>query len=123
MTPRSKPFHLANTRGNTPGLASSQASRAPPGGVGPRTGVKAFKTPFKGGKAPEGLTPVGLKGKMEAVKSVQREKPAREGVVGSARKAVGGLKDDPATVAKREKAKVFEMDSASLSFLPFFPQS
>ncbi|GAA6037981.1 hypothetical protein JCM8097_009523 [Rhodosporidiobolus ruineniae] len=104
MTPRSKPYHLANTRAGTPRAAAISASQ---GAVGPRTGVKAFKTPFKGGKPPEGLTPVGLKGKVESLVAAER----KEKVGGSAKKAspakVGGRVLDP----QREKAKVFDLDA------------
>ncbi|GAA5875508.1 hypothetical protein JCM8547_001685 [Rhodosporidiobolus lusitaniae] len=107
MTPRSKPFHLANTRSGTPASAAAiMASRAPPGGVGPRTGVKAFKTPFKGGKVPEGLTPVGLKGKTKEVTASQSATKTANGS-GSARRT-GAAKSGPDS--KRDKAKLFDLD-------------
>ncbi|GAA5967105.1 hypothetical protein JCM11641_000443 [Rhodosporidiobolus odoratus] len=103
MTPRSKPYHLANTRSGT--LAASQHASMN-GGVGPRTGVKAFKTPFRGGRPPDGLTPAGLKGKMEPP-SISKEvvgdsikKPARPG------------KEKVALDGQRDKAKVFELGAA-----------
>ncbi|GAA5884455.1 hypothetical protein JCM6882_005258 [Rhodosporidiobolus microsporus] len=107
MTPRSKPFHLANTRVGTP-RALASGVHAAPGGVGPRTGVKAFKTPFKGGKAPEGLTPQGLKGKMEDVGVKGSDKKAASAKKGKGRAGVVAL--DP----KREKAKVFELDATGV---------
>ncbi|GAA6011243.1 hypothetical protein JCM10207_008275 [Rhodosporidiobolus poonsookiae] len=105
MTPRSKPFHLANTR---PGSSTPRAaSQAPPGGVGPKTGVKAFKTPFRGGRPPEGLTPAGLKDRLEQITSVRKEKVA----VSSARKAGGAVVVSKEDEAKRLKARVFELDA------------
>ncbi|GAA5952250.1 hypothetical protein JCM10213_005182 [Rhodosporidiobolus nylandii] len=104
MTPRSKPYHLANTRSGTPG-ASQPAQSA---GAGPRTGVKAFKTPFKGGKPPEGLTPAGLKGKVEALAaSAKKEKKLQ--TLGTASKV--GKREVSRVDGQREKAKVFELNA------------
>ncbi|GAA5824317.1 hypothetical protein JCM10212_005834 [Sporobolomyces blumeae] len=58
MTPRNKPFHLANTQSS----ASSTGGKA---GVA-KGRAKGFVTPFKGGKRPDGLTPMGLKEKTDA---------------------------------------------------------
>ncbi|GAA5833550.1 hypothetical protein JCM5353_007958, partial [Sporobolomyces roseus] len=62
MTPRNKPFHLANTQSS----ASTGKGKS-----------KAFVTPFKDGKRPTGLTPMGLKEKTEAaIASATQERPA-----------------------------------------------
>ncbi|BGP01374.1 Rad51-associated protein Brh2 [Rhodotorula toruloides ATCC 204091] len=92
MTPLRKPHHLANTRTATPGSGA---------------GGKGFKTPWKDGKRPEGLTPMGLKDKLAAQKasvkkvetSVKRDGEKRTSRLGEA------------DLAKREKAKVFDLEA------------
>ncbi|GAA6003167.1 uncharacterized protein JCM10292_002900 [Rhodotorula paludigena] len=97
MTPRSKPYHLANTRSGTPG------GHLP--AIEPKTGVKAFVSPFRGGKRPDGLTPMGLKGKMAPPASVKNE------VLRSPNKAGNSVsKTSKVDLARREKVKVFELD-------------
>lgn len=93
MTPLRKPHHLANTRTATPG---------------PGAGGKGFKTPWKDGKRPEGLTPMGLKDKLAPQKaSVKKvETSARR----SGEKKTQLLSE--ADLAKREKAKVFDLEGA-----------
>ncbi|GAA5829427.1 hypothetical protein JCM11251_005045 [Rhodosporidiobolus azoricus] len=108
MTPRTKPYHLANTRVGSP-RAIASGVHVTPGGVGPRTGVKAFKTPFKGGRPPEGLTPVGLKGKMQEMLVAGKDSEKKGSTKKGQRTAVlAGAASDP----KREKAKVFELKAA-----------
>ncbi|GAA5945370.1 uncharacterized protein JCM15063_002324, partial [Sporobolomyces koalae] len=60
MTPRNKPFHLANTQSSASGAK----------GKG-----KAFITPFKGGKRPDGLTPMGLKSQLGSIVTSSTRKP------------------------------------------------
>ncbi|GJN87357.1 hypothetical protein Rhopal_000306-T1 [Rhodotorula paludigena] len=105
MTPRSKPHHLANTRTGTPG------GHLP--AIGPKTGVKAFVSPFRGGKRPDGLTPMGLKGKMAPPASVKKE------VLRSPNKAGNSVpKTSKVDLARREKVKVFELDVAAVERHP-----
>ncbi|GAA5976118.1 hypothetical protein JCM10908_005389 [Rhodotorula pacifica] len=97
MTPRAKPFHLANTRTGTPASTN-------------RTGVKAFVTPFKGGKRPEGLTPMGLKDKLASasVKSSIMSTTKTAASSSSKKKATAMSSAD---LVRREKAKVFDLEA------------
>ncbi|GAA6054204.1 hypothetical protein JCM3770_001390 [Rhodotorula araucariae] len=108
MTPRNKPFHLANTREGTPGAIA--------GARGAKTGVKAFVTPFKGGKRPEGLTPMGLTGKVGAAtttSSLATESGTKAGE--SIRlAALVPTKLGKADEAKRERVKVFDLDAPAI---------
>ncbi|KWU44262.1 hypothetical protein RHOSPDRAFT_29372 [Rhodotorula sp. JG-1b] len=96
MTPRAKPFHLANTRLGTP--VSTK-----------KTGVKAFVTPFPGGKRPEGLTPMGLKDKIQSAsaKSIAANTPR---ITTMSKQKSSGLSSD-ADMILREKAKVFDLEA------------
>jgi len=115
MTPRNKPFHLANTQGGT---STPAAAAAAVRGAG--TGVKAFVSPFRGGQRPQGLTPMGLKNKLGAPASASasasrgKAAPVKAGpstvkAQAAARSASGSAVD----VARRDRVKVFELDSAS----------
>ncbi|TNY21422.1 Rad51-associated protein Brh2 [Rhodotorula diobovata] len=107
MTPRNKPYHLANTlRGGTPGGSSSAAAR------GAKTGVKAFVTPFKGGKRPDGLTPLGLRDKVNAAStSTSSSTTPRLGQGAGAGKGKATEKAKVAQdAARRDRVKVFELD-------------
>ncbi|GAA5960527.1 hypothetical protein JCM3765_003665 [Sporobolomyces pararoseus] len=102
MTPRNKPFHLANT------LPSSSAGRK---------GKSTFVTPFKGGKRPDGLTPMGLKEQVELAKS----KAIGSGS-GSAT-AITSVSMTRSTMSqlggasrKEKKAKVFDLTSGQTRF-------
>ncbi|BGP30706.1 hypothetical protein JCM10296v2_002463 [Rhodotorula toruloides] len=96
MTPLRKPHHLANTRAATPGSGA---------------GGKGFKTPWKDGKRPEGLTPMGLKDKLAAQKA--SVKKVETSAKPSGDKKTSRLSE--ADLAKREKAKVFDLE-ANLGF-------
>lgn len=100
MTPRAKPFHLANTRLGTPASTN-------------RTGVKAFVTPFKGGKRPEGLTPMGLKDKMQAVTAGSAPANAHPRASFSKKSVIGTSRGD---IVRRDKAKVFDLEGVSPCF-------
>ncbi|BGP38565.1 hypothetical protein JCM10450v2_002514 [Rhodotorula kratochvilovae] len=103
MTPRNKPFHLANTRGGTPGASA--------GARGARTGVKAFVTPFKGGRRPEGLTPMGLKDKVGATPATGGKESARKGGESARKAAPTPRRPGKADEAKRERLKVFDLEA------------
>ncbi|KAJ8295952.1 Breast cancer type 2 susceptibility [Rhodotorula toruloides] len=92
MTPLRKPHHLANTRTATPGSGA---------------GGKGFKTPWKDGKRPEGLTPMGLKDKLAAQKASVRKMDTSAKRSGD--KKTSRLSE--ADLAKREKAKVFDLEA------------
>ncbi|BGP23403.1 breast cancer 2 susceptibility protein [Rhodotorula toruloides] len=92
MTPFRKPHHLANTRTATPGSGM---------------GGKGFKTPWKDGKRPEGLTPMGLKDKLVAQKASARK--IETSVKRGGEKKASRLSE--ADLAKREKAKVFDLEA------------
>lgn len=95
MTPRAKPFHLANTRLGTP--VSTK-----------KTGVKAFVTPFKGGKRPEGLTPMGLKDKIHSASAKPIAASTPRITTTSKQKSSGP--SSGADSIRREKAKVFDLE-------------
>lgn len=94
MTPRAKPFHLANTRLGTPVSTN-------------KTGVKAFVTPFKGGKRPEGLTPMGLKDKIQPA-SLRSTTASTQKTTGTSKQKSSG--PSGANLIRREKAKVFDLE-------------
>ncbi|GAA5870416.1 hypothetical protein JCM3774_002723 [Rhodotorula dairenensis] len=95
MTPRAKPFHLANTRLGTPASTT-------------RTGVKAFVTPFKGGKRPDGLTPMGLKDKIQPTPAKPAQVKSGTHAPLAKRTAAGTSRVD---VVRRDKAKVFDLEA------------
>lgn len=103
MTPRNKPFHLANT------LPSSAASSA-------STRKTTFKTPFKGGKRPEGLTPMGLKEKTDLAKLAASASMAKTGEARStpysSRRA--RLSEQARMGEEDKRAKVFDLQRESL---------
>jgi hypothetical protein len=93
MTPRNKPFHLANT------LPSASAGK---------TRKATFVTPFKGGKRPEGLTPTGLKEQNDLAKAVAARDILKVTPAASEKKQtrvsqLGGGK------GKENKAKIFDL--------------
>ncbi|GAA5925611.1 hypothetical protein JCM3775_001455 [Rhodotorula graminis] len=113
MTPRNKPFHLANTQG-------AAASPAGAGARGASTGVKAFVSPFRGGQRPPGLTAMGLKDKAGApASSSSRGKAAAVKAGSSTVKApASAASTSAADVARRDRVKVFELDAVSVERHP-----
>lgn len=104
LTPQAKPFHLSNARLSTPSSTG-------------RTVPKAFVTPFKGGKRPEGLTPMGLKSIGAATALRAAKTVARDPLSASGRKR--DLPSRVADFARREKAKVFDLEGEHPSRDPF----
>ncbi|GAA5950155.1 hypothetical protein JCM21900_004612 [Sporobolomyces salmonicolor] len=97
MTPRNKPFHLANTQFQ---MSTNGKGKA-----------KGFVTPFKGGKRPEGLTPMGLKGKPGAPAAgagARGGMPAGASTYKSKAAAKGSEK-----VVARNRPKLFDLDTAA----------
>ncbi|GAA5898352.1 hypothetical protein JCM8208_006954 [Rhodotorula glutinis] len=115
MTPRNKPFHLANTQGGT-------STPAGPAARGAHTGVKAFVSPFRGGQRPQGLTPMGLKNKVGTPASASSSRGGKAAAVevgSSAVKAqVAARSASAADVARRDRVKVFELDTVTIERHP-----
>ncbi|GAA6009516.1 hypothetical protein JCM11491_003587 [Sporobolomyces phaffii] len=97
MTPRNKPFHLANTQ---------------PSSSGRNKGKSSFVTPFKNGKRPEGLTPTGLKDKTGATPTSGGNKVSTVASV-KTRTRVSQLGGG---IAKDHRAKIFDLEVDSPRF-------
>ncbi|GAA5914284.1 hypothetical protein JCM5296_007234 [Sporobolomyces johnsonii] len=98
MTPRNKPFHLANTQ-----------VQATTNGKGK---AKGFVTPFKGGKRPEGLTPMGLKGKPGTPAGGGGTKGLTPAGA-STYKPKAAAKGSEKVVVAKNRPKLFDLDTAA----------